>query len=73
MNKPLSLLLLSCRVIEMPHAYQCCVFGASSSFRAAAQWEETMGSEEDELQKRTLALFPIHTDCEHTAFSVLHT
>ncbi|XP_036447582.1 leucine-rich repeat-containing G-protein coupled receptor 6 [Colossoma macropomum] len=50
------------RVIEMPHAYQCCVFGACSSYRAANQWEEVMGSEEDELQKRTLALFPVQTD-----------
>ncbi|KAL7864446.1 hypothetical protein AOLI_G00158660 [Acnodon oligacanthus] len=50
------------RVIEMPHAYQCCVFGACNSYRAANQWEEVMGSEEDELHKRTLALFPVQTD-----------
>uniref|UniRef100_A0AAR2IZW8 G-protein coupled receptors family 1 profile domain-containing protein n=1 Tax=Pygocentrus nattereri TaxID=42514 RepID=A0AAR2IZW8_PYGNA len=53
------------RVIEMPHAYQCCVFGVCNSYRAANQWEEVMGNEEDELHKRTLALFPVQTDCKY--------
>lgn len=46
----------------MPYAYQCCVFGACSSYKAASQWEEQMGSEEEDLQKKALSLFPIHTD-----------
>ncbi|XP_056094230.1 leucine-rich repeat-containing G-protein coupled receptor 6 [Rhinichthys klamathensis goyatoka] len=50
------------RVIEMPFAYQCCVFGACNSYKAASQWEEQMGSEEEDLQKKALSLFPIHTD-----------
>ncbi|XP_076874938.1 leucine-rich repeat-containing G-protein coupled receptor 6 [Brachyhypopomus gauderio] len=50
------------RVIEMPHAYQCCVYGACGSHKPGSQWEELMGSEEDGLQKRVHALFPIHTD-----------
>ncbi|KAI2649958.1 Leucine-rich repeat-containing G-protein coupled receptor 6 [Labeo rohita] len=50
------------RVIEMPYAYQCCVFGACNSYKAASQWEEQMGSEEEDLQKKALSLFPIHTD-----------
>ncbi|MCJ8741391.1 hypothetical protein PDJAM_G00070160 [Pangasius djambal] len=50
------------RVIEMPYAYQCCVFGACSGYRSAAQWEETAGTEEEELQKRALGLVPIHSD-----------
>ncbi|XP_049318830.1 leucine-rich repeat-containing G-protein coupled receptor 6 isoform X1 [Astyanax mexicanus] len=50
------------RVIEMPHAYQCCVFGVCGGYRTSGQWEELVGSEEDEVQKRTLALFPVHTD-----------
>ncbi|RXN18949.1 leucine-rich repeat-containing G- coupled receptor 6 [Labeo rohita] len=49
-------------VIEMPYAYQCCVFGACNSYKAASQWEEQMGSEEEDLQKKALSLFPIHTD-----------
>uniref|UniRef100_A0A8C1QZH7 Leucine-rich repeat-containing G-protein coupled receptor 6-like n=1 Tax=Cyprinus carpio TaxID=7962 RepID=A0A8C1QZH7_CYPCA len=42
------------RVIEMPYAYQCCVFGACNSYKAASQWEEQMGSEEEDLQKKAL-------------------
>uniref|UniRef100_A0A4W4FET5 G-protein coupled receptors family 1 profile domain-containing protein n=1 Tax=Electrophorus electricus TaxID=8005 RepID=A0A4W4FET5_ELEEL len=53
------------RVVEMPHAYQCCAYGACSSYRPASQWELRTGSEEDGLQKRVHALFPIHTDCEY--------
>uniref|UniRef100_A0A8B9GWP7 Leucine rich repeat containing G protein-coupled receptor 6 n=1 Tax=Astyanax mexicanus TaxID=7994 RepID=A0A8B9GWP7_ASTMX len=49
-------------VIEMPHAYQCCVFGVCGGYRTSGQWEELVGSEEDEVKKRTLALFPVHTD-----------
>ncbi|XP_062872183.1 leucine-rich repeat-containing G-protein coupled receptor 6 [Trichomycterus rosablanca] len=50
------------RVLEMPHAYQCCVFGACGGYRVAPQWEETANTEEEELQKRALGLVPIHTD-----------
>lgn len=50
------------RVIEMPYAYQCCVFGACNGYKAASQWEEQMGSEEEDLQKKALSQFPIHTD-----------
>uniref|UniRef100_A0A9J7XWJ6 G-protein coupled receptors family 1 profile domain-containing protein n=1 Tax=Cyprinus carpio carpio TaxID=630221 RepID=A0A9J7XWJ6_CYPCA len=50
------------RVIEMPYAYQCCVFGACNSYKTASQWEEQMGSEEEDLQKKALSLFPIHSD-----------
>ncbi|TRY82177.1 hypothetical protein DNTS_000373 [Danionella cerebrum] len=50
------------RVIEMPYAYQCCVFGDCNSYKSANQWEEHTGSEEDDLQKKALSLFPIHSD-----------
>lgn len=50
--------------MEMPYAYQCCVFGACNGYRSAAQWEETPATEEEELQKRALSLVPIHTDCK---------
>ncbi|XP_051515733.1 leucine-rich repeat-containing G-protein coupled receptor 6 isoform X2 [Myxocyprinus asiaticus] len=50
------------RVIEMPYAYQCCVFGACNSYKAASQWEDQTGNEEEDLQKKALSLFPIHTD-----------
>uniref|UniRef100_A0A672S6D9 Leucine rich repeat containing G protein-coupled receptor 6 n=1 Tax=Sinocyclocheilus grahami TaxID=75366 RepID=A0A672S6D9_SINGR len=55
------------RVIEMPYAYQCCVFGAckGKGYKAASQWEEQMGSEEEDVQKKALSLFPIHTDTNY--------
>uniref|UniRef100_A0A671NMW3 Leucine rich repeat containing G protein-coupled receptor 6 n=1 Tax=Sinocyclocheilus anshuiensis TaxID=1608454 RepID=A0A671NMW3_9TELE len=53
------------RVIEMPYAYQCCVFGACKGYKAASQWEEQMGSEEEDVQKKALSLFPIHTDTNY--------
>ncbi|XP_030623683.1 leucine-rich repeat-containing G-protein coupled receptor 6 [Chanos chanos] len=53
----------SIRVIEMPYAYQCCVYGACNSYKSASQWEmEHLTDEEEDLQKRALALFPIHAD-----------
>ncbi|XP_064156182.1 leucine-rich repeat-containing G-protein coupled receptor 6 [Anguilla rostrata] len=55
------------RVIEMPYAYQCCVYGAcNSNYKAGSQWDvEQAGNEEEELHKRTIALFPIHTDTNY--------
>ncbi|XP_066527344.1 leucine-rich repeat-containing G-protein coupled receptor 6 [Hoplias malabaricus] len=47
------------RVIEMPHAYQCCVFGACSH-RASEHSEEQTDGVDDDLQKRTQ--FPISSD-----------
>lgn len=57
-----------CRVLEVPYAYQCCAYGSCSSFfRVSSQWEaEDMSPEEEDPHKRTLELFPGHTDnhCE---------
>ncbi|XP_061114876.1 leucine-rich repeat-containing G-protein coupled receptor 6 isoform X2 [Conger conger] len=55
------------RVIEMPYAYQCCVYGAcNNNYKVASQWDlEQTGNEEEELHKRTIALFPIHTDTNY--------
>uniref|UniRef100_A0AAY4CLB7 G-protein coupled receptors family 1 profile domain-containing protein n=1 Tax=Denticeps clupeoides TaxID=299321 RepID=A0AAY4CLB7_9TELE len=49
------------RVVEMPYAYQCCVYGACSAHRPAAQWNMEQTSEEDELHKKAAALLPVHT------------
>lgn len=56
------------RVIEMPYAYQCCVYGACSSHKSINQWDAEQISEDDDLHKRTIALFPIHADsnCKYT-------
>ncbi|RLV95324.1 hypothetical protein DV515_00012912 [Chloebia gouldiae] len=52
------------RVLEVPYAYQCCAYGSCSSFfRVSSQWEaEDMAPEEEDPHKRTLELFPGHTD-----------
>ncbi|KAL2295518.1 hypothetical protein Nmel_017931 [Mimus melanotis] len=52
------------RVLEVPYAYQCCAYGSCSSFfRVSSQWEaEDMSPEEEDPHKRTLELFPGHTD-----------
>ncbi|XP_050841182.1 leucine-rich repeat-containing G-protein coupled receptor 6 isoform X3 [Serinus canaria] len=52
------------RVLEVPYAYQCCAYGSCSSFfRVSSQWEaEDMTPEEEDPHKRTLELFPGHTD-----------
>uniref|UniRef100_A0A8C0VFY4 Leucine rich repeat containing G protein-coupled receptor 6 n=1 Tax=Cyanistes caeruleus TaxID=156563 RepID=A0A8C0VFY4_CYACU len=52
------------RVLEVPYAYQCCAYGSCSSFfRVSSQWEaEDMSPEEEDPHRRTLELFPGHTD-----------
>ncbi|RMB99462.1 hypothetical protein DUI87_24199 [Hirundo rustica rustica] len=52
------------RVLEVPYAYQCCAYGSCSSFfRVSSQWKaEDMSPEEEDPHKRTLELFPGHTD-----------
>lgn len=50
------------RVIEMPYAYQCCVYGACSNHKPVSQWDTEQMVQEEELHKRAIALFPIHAD-----------
>uniref|UniRef100_A0AAZ3PUQ8 G-protein coupled receptors family 1 profile domain-containing protein n=1 Tax=Oncorhynchus tshawytscha TaxID=74940 RepID=A0AAZ3PUQ8_ONCTS len=50
------------RVVEMPYAYQCCVYGSCDSYKPISQPETEQSSEEEELDQRTVALYPIHTD-----------
>uniref|UniRef100_A0A673WRD2 Leucine rich repeat containing G protein-coupled receptor 6 n=1 Tax=Salmo trutta TaxID=8032 RepID=A0A673WRD2_SALTR len=50
------------RVVEMPYAYQCCVYGSCDSYKSISQLETEQSSEEEELDQRTVALYPIHTD-----------
>ncbi|XP_046896166.1 leucine-rich repeat-containing G-protein coupled receptor 6 isoform X1 [Hypomesus transpacificus] len=53
------------RVIEMPYAYQCCVYGSCDSYKSSSQWDTELGNEEEELHKRTVALYPIHADTHY--------
>ncbi|XP_045552074.1 leucine-rich repeat-containing G-protein coupled receptor 6 [Salmo salar] len=50
------------RVVEMPYAYQCCVYGSCDTYKSISQLETEQSSEEEELDQRTVALYPIHTD-----------
>ncbi|NWU90842.1 LGR6 protein, partial [Upupa epops] len=52
------------RVLEVPYAYQCCAYGSCSRlFKMSNQWEpEDMSPEEEDLHKRTMELFPGHSD-----------
>lgn len=50
------------RVIEMPYAYQCCVYGSCDSYKPAGQWDSEQSSTSEDLHKRTVAMYPIHTD-----------
>lgn len=48
----------------MPYAYQCCVYGAcKTTFKPASQWDaEETGSEDEDVPKRTMGMFPSHAD-----------
>ncbi|XP_012991645.4 leucine-rich repeat-containing G-protein coupled receptor 6 isoform X2 [Esox lucius] len=47
------------RVVEMPYAYQCCVYTSCDSYKSISQWETEQSSEEEELHKKTVTLYPI--------------
>lgn len=53
---------VSPRVIEMPYAYQCCVYGSCDSYKSASQWDTEQGNADEDLHKRTVAMYPIHAD-----------
>ncbi|XP_006785758.1 leucine-rich repeat-containing G-protein coupled receptor 6 [Neolamprologus brichardi] len=53
------------RVIEMPYAYQCCVYGSCDSYKPAGQWDSEQSSASEDLHKRTVAMYPIHTDTHY--------
>lgn len=50
------------RVIEMPYAYQCCVYGSCDSYKPAGQWDTEQSNNDEDLHKRTVAIYPIHAD-----------
>ncbi|MBN3322658.1 LGR6 protein, partial [Atractosteus spatula] len=55
------------RMIEMPYAYQCCVYGAcNKNNKPSGHWEaDQMGSEDDDIHKRTVTMFPSHIDSNY--------
>ena len=63
------------RVIEMPYAYQCCVYGSCDGYKSATQWEAEQSNADDDPHKRTIALYPGHADthCESANAHSTHT
>uniref|UniRef100_A0A671U4P1 Leucine rich repeat containing G protein-coupled receptor 6 n=1 Tax=Sparus aurata TaxID=8175 RepID=A0A671U4P1_SPAAU len=53
------------RVIEMPYAYQCCVYGSCDSYKPASQWDTEQSNTDEDLHKRTVAMYPIHADAHY--------
>uniref|UniRef100_A0A8C4HKZ0 G-protein coupled receptors family 1 profile domain-containing protein n=1 Tax=Dicentrarchus labrax TaxID=13489 RepID=A0A8C4HKZ0_DICLA len=54
------------RVIEMPYAYQCCVYGSCDSYKPASQWDTEQSNTDEDLHKRTVAMpYPIHADTHY--------
>uniref|UniRef100_H3DC37 Leucine rich repeat containing G protein-coupled receptor 6 n=1 Tax=Tetraodon nigroviridis TaxID=99883 RepID=H3DC37_TETNG len=49
------------RVVEMPYAYQCCVYGSCDSYKAAGQWGTEQSHADEDLHKRTAPVYPVHT------------
>ncbi|XP_042320212.1 leucine-rich repeat-containing G-protein coupled receptor 6 [Sceloporus undulatus] len=52
------------RILEVPYAYQCCVYGACGNFfKGSSHWDlEDMSPEDEDGPKKTLGLFPGHAD-----------
>ncbi|XP_049608707.1 leucine-rich repeat-containing G-protein coupled receptor 6 [Syngnathus scovelli] len=48
------------RVIEMPYAYQCCVYGSCDGYKTINQWDT-----DDDLHKRTAAMYPHQPDTQY--------
>ncbi|KAM7411832.1 hypothetical protein PAMA_021690 [Pampus argenteus] len=53
------------RVIEMPYAYQCCVYGSCDSYKPSSQWDTEQSNTDEDLHKRTVAMYPIHADTHY--------
>lgn len=52
--------LLSCRVMEMPYAYQCCAFGACENhYRISSQWNKDDNSSIDDFHRKDTGLIQI--------------
>lgn len=52
------------RVIEMPYAYQCCVYASCDSYKPASPWDTEQSNTHEDLQKRTVAVYQIQADAQ---------
>ncbi|KAM9786135.1 leucine-rich repeat-containing G-protein coupled receptor 6 [Neosynchiropus ocellatus] len=53
------------RAIEMPYAYQCCVYGSCDGYKPANHWEMEQSHPDETLHKRTVAIYPLHADTHY--------
>ncbi|XP_077369693.1 leucine-rich repeat-containing G-protein coupled receptor 6 [Festucalex cinctus] len=53
------------RVIEMPYAYQCCVYGSCDSYKSVSQWDTDQSNTADDIHKRTVAMYPHQADTQY--------
>lgn len=49
----------------MPYAYQCCVYGSCDNYKPASQWDTEQSNTNEDLHKRTVAMYPIHADTHY--------
>lgn len=49
-------------MIEMPYAYQCCVYASCDNYKPGSQWDMEQSNADEDLSKRTGAMYPIHAD-----------
>ncbi|CAL9703091.1 unnamed protein product [Knipowitschia caucasica] len=53
------------RIIEMPYAYQCCMYGSCEAYKVGNQWDTEQSNSDEDLHKRTVAMYPIHADTNY--------
>ncbi|XP_061648004.1 leucine-rich repeat-containing G-protein coupled receptor 6 isoform X2 [Phyllopteryx taeniolatus] len=53
------------RVIEMPYAYQCCVYGSCDSYKTVGQWDTDQSNTDDDPHRRTSAIYPHQADTQY--------
>uniref|UniRef100_A0AAQ4NNS1 G-protein coupled receptors family 1 profile domain-containing protein n=1 Tax=Gasterosteus aculeatus aculeatus TaxID=481459 RepID=A0AAQ4NNS1_GASAC len=58
-------LSLCTRVIEMPYAYQCCVYGSCEGYKTVSQWETEQSNADEDLHRRPVAMYPNHADAHY--------
>uniref|UniRef100_A0A8C8DMA4 Leucine rich repeat containing G protein-coupled receptor 6 n=1 Tax=Oryzias sinensis TaxID=183150 RepID=A0A8C8DMA4_9TELE len=56
------------RVIEMPYAYQCCVYASCDSYKPGGSWDTEQSNAHEDLQKRTVAVYQIHADAQYDPY-----
>ncbi|XP_061668759.1 leucine-rich repeat-containing G-protein coupled receptor 6 isoform X2 [Syngnathoides biaculeatus] len=53
------------RVIEMPYAYQCCVYGSCDSYKTVGPWDTDQSNTDDDPHRRTSGIYPHQADTQY--------